>query len=388
MFRVIDKSVRRQFSIPRDVCYLNAAYMAPHPDVVTAACRAGITRRTTPWQIRSTDFFNDVELLRSLFASLLGSAKDNVAIVPAASYGVACAAKNIGIRRNQKILLLADQFPSHYYSWARLAEENDAGLCVVDTPADLDWTSAVLESISKYRDDIAVAALPNHHWSNGAPLDLETICRELREIGASTALDVTQTLGACPIDLKALQPDFLVAAGYKWLFCPYGISFLYVDDRHFDGVPLEENWANRLGSSDFSQLVDYSPHYEHGARRFDVGERAKFETVPGAIAALRQLLDWDVNEISRELDMKNAALAELFASYGFSVPARERRAPHFQGLRVPDKVEGSLVDAFAARNVFASQRGASLRIAPHLYNDDDDLQTLETALKDVAAGLS
>ncbi len=376
-------SERSLFSIPRDVCYLNAAYMTPHPNAVTAACQGGLNQRTTPWKIKAADFFDDVELLRSLFASLLGSAPDNIAIVPAASYGIACAAKNASVGRNQKILLLAEQFPSNYYTWARLAEENGAELCIIDTPADLDWTSAVLESIATYKDKIAVAALPKHHWSNGAPLDLQIICSALREIGARVVLDVTQTLGACPIDLDVLQPDFLVAAGYKWLFCPYGISFLYVADEHFDGVPLEENWANRLGSNDFARLADFAPSYQHGARRFDVGERAKFETVPGAIAALRQLSEWDVNEISRELDIKNTALAGLFGRYGFSVPTRDQRAPHFQGLRMPEEIQDSLVDGFAARNIFASQRGNSLRISPHLYNDEEDLQILETALERV-----
>ena len=153
-------SVRSLFSIPRNVCYLNAAYMTPHPTAVTAACRAGIERRTAPWEISPGEFFTDVETLRSLFASLLGAAPDNIAIVPAASYGVACAANNVSVSQNQKILVLAEQFPSHYYAWARLAEENGAELCIVYAPADLDWTSAILDAISTHKDDIAIAAFP------------------------------------------------------------------------------------------------------------------------------------------------------------------------------------------------------------------------------------
>ncbi len=373
-------SARSLFSIPRDVCYLNAAYMGPHPRVVTEACEAGLRRRATPWQISTANFFDDVELLRSLFARLLGANTDNIAIVPAASYGIACAAKNISVKPKQKILLLADQFPANYYAWARLADDNDAELCVVDTPSDLDWTAAVMESIATHKDDIAVAALPNHHWSNGAPLDLDVICDALHGIGARITLDISQTLGACPFDLEATRPDFLVSAGYKWLFCPYGISFLYVADEHFDGVPIEEAWANRTGSDDFARLIDYSDDYQHGARRFDVGERAKFETIPGAIAAIRQVLDWGVKQIATELDTRNEALADLFGEYGFSIPVRERRGPHFQGLKIPHEVQDSLVGEFAARKIFASLRGSSLRIAPHLYNDDEDMQTLRTAL--------
>lgn len=373
-------TARSVFSIPRDVCYLNAAYMTPQPTAVAAACESGVRKRAAPWQVRDADFFDDVELLRRLFATLLGSRPDNIAIVPAASYGVACAARNISVKANQKILLLAEQFPSNYYAWARLADDNGASLCIVDTPSDLDWTAAVLESITTHRDDIAVAALPNHHWSNGAPLDLQVICEALRKIAAVTVLDVSQTLGACPIDLDALRPDYLVAAGYKWLFCPYSISFLYVADEHLDGIPLEENWANRLGSEDLSRLVDYVEEYQHGARRFDVGERAQFATVPGAIAAIRQLLDWDVSDISRQLDIRNTAIANLFEDHGFSAPARDRRGPHFQGIRIPAAVIDTMIAEFATNSIFASRRGDSLRIAPHLYNDDEDLEMLDAAL--------
>lgn len=378
------ESKRSLFSIPNDVCYLNAAYMTPHSKKVTAACLRSVERRATPWQMASNDFFDDVETLRSLFASLLGAAPDNIALVPAVSYGIACAAKNIKIRKKQKILMLAEQFPSHYYSWARLAKENEAELCIVETPADLDWTSAVLDSIARNKDGIAIAALPNHHWSNGAALDLPKISDALRDIGASIVLDVTQTMGACPIDLNAIQPDFLVTAAYKWLFCPYGIGFLYVADKHFDGVPLEEGWANRRNSNNFSQLVNYQESYQDGARRFDVGERSNFQSVPGAIAALQQVSDWGIEEISRELDSKNAALAELFSRYGFLPPTRERRGPHFQGLAVPEDIQNSLVDVFATRNIYASQRGHSLRISPHIYNNEEDLAILETALRSLA----
>lgn len=377
------ESKRSLFSIPSDVCYLNAAYMTPRSKKVTAACLESINQRSTPWQMTANDFFDDVETLRGLFASLLGSAPDNIAIVPAVSYGIACAAKNVKIRKNQKILMLAEQFPSHYYSWARMAKENEAELCIVETPADLDWTSAVLDSIASNKDSIAIAALPNHHWSNGAPLDLEVISDALRDIGASIVLDVTQTMGACPINLGAIQPDFLVTAAYKWLFCPYGIGFLYVADKHFDGIPLEEGWANRRDSDNFAQLVNYQENYQDGARRFDVGERSNFETVPGAIAALQQVTDWGIDSISSELDSKNTALAELFSRYGFLPPTHERRGPHFQGLAVPEEMQSSLVDVFAARNIFASQRGRSLRISPHIYNNEEDLSILETALKSI-----
>ena len=331
--------------------------MSVQPRSVVTACVEASERRARAWTLTAPDFFTDVETLRLRFATLLGSDDDNIAIVPAASYGIATAARNITMRPGQKILVLAGQFPSHYYSWARLAKERDAALCTVGSPTELDWTSAILESIATHKDAIAVAALPNHHWSTGAPVDLQVVCDELRSVGATVVLDVTQTLGACPFDLAAIRPDYLVAAGYKWLFCPYGVSFLYVADAHLDGVPLEENWANRAGSDDFAGLVDYCDDYQPGARRYDVGERANFAALLGAIAAIEQILDWQVERISDRLNQTNEKIVEIFGEHGFSIPGRDQRAPHFLGMTIPDSCEVSLVERLAAHNVFVSHDG-------------------------------
>lgn len=374
-------SMRSLFSIPRDVCYLNASYMTPNLKGAADACKQGVERRSMPWTIKPADFFTDIEVLRAEFADLLGAAPDNVALVPAASYGIATAAKNIKLSGQQKILLLEEQFPSNVYSWQRLANDSRAQIVTVNTPTDRDWTSAVLEVVREHGEAVAVASLPNHHWSNGAPLDLEKIAAELKANGTMLVLDVSQTLGAAPIDLQAIKPDYLVAAGYKWLFCPYGMSFLYVDEQHFGGAPIEESWANRLGSEDFSGLVDYEARYQHGARRFDVGERARPDHVAGAIEAIRQVSAWGIADTAQRLNGINNSIATLFEEYGFSAPDETRRAPHFQGLDIPDTITESLVHSFAERNVFLSQRGRSLRVAPHLYNDDEDMQRVADAAK-------
>ena len=84
-----------------------------------------------------------------------------------------------------------------------------------------------------------------------------------------------------------MQPDFLVAATYKWLLGPYSLGFLYVAPTYRDGRPLEFNWIGRTGSEDFASLVDYHDAYQPGARRFDVGERSNIALMPMAVAALR-----------------------------------------------------------------------------------------------------
>src|SRR4030095_1851109 len=108
-----------------------------------------------------------------------------------------------------------------------------------------------------------------------------------RETGAALVVDASQALGAIPLDLAAVRPDYLVSVGYKWLLGPFALGYLYVAEDRCDGVPLEENWISRLGSEDFGALPDYQDRYQPGARRFDVGQRTPFETTPAAGGRLR-----------------------------------------------------------------------------------------------------
>ena len=224
--------------------------------------------------------------------------------MPAASYGVSTAARAIEptLGHGDTILLLAEEFPSNVLPWQRVAAESGAATRTVETPANGDWTRAVLDKLDRR---VRVAALSAVHWTNGARLDLTDIADACRAIDAALVLDVTQSLGAVPFDLDAIQPDFMVAAGYKWLLCLYGFGLLYADAKWHDARPLEETWLARDNAENFARLVEYSGAYRPGARRFDVGETCVTTVLPGAIAALEQLGEWSVAAIARPLGAVN-----------------------------------------------------------------------------------
>ena len=372
---------RAEFDIPRDICYLNAAYMAPQPRRVVEAAIRGATRRSQPWQITPADFFNEVEALRAAFAQQVGCSADNIAIVPSASYGVACAAANLPVKRGDVILALNDQFPSNYYSWRRQALATEAEIHIVSKEGSQSWADALTDAIELRGDDIAIATLEGHHWTSGDVVDLEAVIPALRDVGARVVLDLTQTIGACPVDISRLAPDFMVTAGYKWQFCPYGVAFLYVDEKYFDGVPIEEAWMGRDGAEDFSRLVDFTDKYQPGARRFDAGEKSSFSNIAGALAALQMLDEWGIGTISKTLAATNARIAGILAGHGFEITAADARAPHFQGAHLPATDPRKLAAHLIDNGVYASVRGDNLRVAPHLYTDDEDLARLEDALR-------
>jgi selenocysteine lyase/cysteine desulfurase len=175
----------------------------------------------------------------------------------------------------------------------------------------------------------------------------------------------------------------MTAATYKWLMGPYSLGLLYVSKRwQEEGVPIEHNWIHRKGSENFARLVDYQDAYASGAVRYDVGERSNFALVPAAEKALRRILEWGVANVAETLAGMTGTIAERASELGLEAPPPVSRAGHYLGLKMKgDPPEGLLVK-LAERKVYVSVRGTSIRVTPHLYNDERDIDRFIAALRE------
>lgn len=361
------------FNIPEDITYLNCAYLSPQLRSVTAAGHKSVSSKENPWLLTPPDFFTLTEQTRSLFAELIEARTDDIAFIPAVSYGVAVAAINVKVEKNQVVVVLEDQFPSNVYPWRELAKEKGAELKTVARPEDDDWTETLLNHID---ENTAVVAVANCHWTDGGIIDLVKLGQRCREIKAALVIDATQSLGALPFSVSEVQPDFVIAASYKWLLGPYSLGYMYVKPDYHDGVPLEHNWINRKHSENFAGLVNYRDDFQTGARRFDVGERSNFALMPMAFAALKQIWDWQVPEIASKLSTMTAEIAHRATALGLNVAPPHLRAGHLLGIRFPEGVPADLVEQLSHNQIYVSVRGNSIRISPHLYNTEHDIDKL------------
>lgn len=362
---------RQRFDIPPEITYLNCAYMGPLSHRVLAAGVDGLGRKSRPWKIVPDDFFDDVEVARQLFARIIDGDCEGVALLPSVSYGIACAARNLPVASGSEIVVLAEQFPSNIYIWQDLAQRRGATVRTVARPDDGDWTREILAALGS---QTAIAALPHCHWTDGTLIDLEAVGDELRRLGAYLVVDGCQSVGALPIDVGSVQPDFLVTGSYKWLLGPYSQGFLWAAPRWRDGEPLEQNWIARANSRDFAAVVHYTDQYAPGARRFDVGEVSNFGLLPATIAALEQCLEWGVENVQRTLRRHTDVIGDHAEKLGLGVAPPENRAGHLIGLRLGGRDPKTLAATLARERVFVSVRGDSVRVAPHLYNDAQDIE--------------
>jgi selenocysteine lyase/cysteine desulfurase len=373
------------FTIPEEVSYLNCSYMSPLPKPVELAGLQAVAKKSMPWEIFVPDFFEPVEKLKQLFAKLINvDDPQRIAIVPSVSYGIASVAKNIPISRGQNIVVVDEIFPSNYYSWKRLADENGGELRVVKRPEQVVgrsriWNKNLLEAID---NQTVAVALPHSHWTDGTLFELKAVRQRTQEVGAALIIDGTQSVGAMPFDVAEIQPDALVCAGYKWLLGAYGLGLAYIGERFDDGAPLEENWINRLGSQNFENLTNFQPAYKPSANRYCMGENSQFIAVPMLTAALELILDWGVENIQAYTKTLSSPYLQQLGELGFDVEEPAYRSGHLVGIRLPKHLTMDAVKkATIEKQVYVSYRAGAMRISPHLYNKQLDFERLMDAIK-------
>ncbi len=378
----IINSQRHLFDIPDEIAYFNCAYNSPQLNESRKRLMSGCDTKSHPWKRTPESFFDDAERIRSLSSELFGGDVDGYAIVPAASYGLSTAARAVEphLRSGDRIMVIAEEFPSNVLPWRRIAQETGAVITTVSTPEHGSWTKAILNKITK---GVKVVAISTCHWTNGAYIDLLAISKACRLADCILVVDATQSLAAMPLSIEEIKPDFLVAAGYKWLLCPYGFGLLYVSEQWRDARPLEETWLARQNAEDFTALVNYSDTYMPGARRFDVGEKCTTTILPGAIAALEQIKVWGVKHIAESLSAINSRIGVHLDRLGFQLPNKSEQCPHILGALLPKHYTGNLVTDLKAKNIYISQRGNALRFAPHIHLNEHDMTRLSDTLEEL-----
>jgi selenocysteine lyase/cysteine desulfurase len=368
-------SQRALFDIPRDVCFLNAASWSPLPLAVQEAGRAAVGRKGQPWRLESNFQSQQYERARKAAAALIGADPVDVALIPSVGYGVATAGKVLAIPRGSRVLVLQDDHTSPVLEWMSRAETGGYTVETVKQPNDGDWTSAVLDAIERPgAAPPALVSISSVHWSDGGALDMPRVAQAAKEKGAALLVDATHDAGVRRIDVKTLDPDFLIFPTYKWVLGPYGRAFMYVAKRRQNGVPLEQISASRKAVSAEDTVYFRDVSYVEGARRYDMGERDHFISLEMAAVGMEMMAGWGNEPIVARLSMLTDRLADGLANSGVRVIDKKLRAPHVLSLAFPKGMAPDLPKKLAAENVYAAPRLGRLRISPHVYNDEEDVE--------------
>jgi selenocysteine lyase/cysteine desulfurase len=375
-------SQRHLFDIPRDVCYLNAAGWSPLPLPTQDAARRAVGRKGQPWTIPAD--FADIqhERARHAAAALIGAAPHDVALIPSVGYGVAIAGKLLAHEPGTRVLVLENDHSSPVLEWLTRAPSQGFTVETIPQPANGDWTSAVLDSIDRPgAPPVSLASISSIHWSDGGLISLVPVRDALRKAGGRLLVDATHAIGVIATDVARLDPDFLIFPTYKWVLGPYGRAFIYVAPRHQDGIPLEQTAHGRRDVRAESPRYLADIGFLPDARRFDMGERDHFISMEMASIGMEMLAAWGAAAVTERLADLTRRISAAAEDLGYGVLPEKLRAPNILSLAPPRASAKDLAAALAREKIYVAPRVGRVRVAPHVYTDDEDIATVITALR-------
>jgi selenocysteine lyase/cysteine desulfurase len=317
-----------------------------------------------------------VQQARRFGAELLGASSDEVAIVRNTTEGIGLVAEGFPWHSGDNVVLPADEFPSNQYPWMNLASRGvEARRVPVESGAKaLDALAAACDRRTR------IVAVSWIGYASGWRHDVDALVELAHGRGAYLFLDAIQGLGAFPLDVSRTHVDFLAADGHKWLLGPEGAGLFYLRSEHLDLLrPLGIGWHSVVHSGDYSRI---ELDLRKSASRYEGGSYNVSGTI-GLGASLELLASFGPSAIEQRLFEITEMACERLLAAGAAIATVRDEPRHTSGIvsfelpgRDPQEVRRRCLE----QGVALGCRAGRLRISPHAYSNDADIERLIAAL--------
>jgi selenocysteine lyase/cysteine desulfurase len=357
--------VRSRFPIFEQLVYVNSCSQGALSDAVRAAYADyldGWDERGAPWDY----WVERTEAARASFAGLVGAQPDDVAVTTSLSAGVSALASAIRFDERPKVVISDFEFPTIGQIW-HAQQLRGAEVHVVDP-------ERVTEAIDERTAVVSVTAVC---YRNGARLPVEEIAQVAHEHGALCLLDAYQAAGSIPLDVTALGVDALATGVLKYLLGSAGLAFLWTrPGLAAELTPTETGW---FADRDIFEMAHtrYAP--APNARRFQSGT-PPVPAIYAGIAGIELMREIGVAETREHVNGLNDRLIAGVDELGGVVvtPREPERRGALVCIRSTDAP--ALVRALGEEGVVTSERDSNLRVSPHAYNNEQDIDAVLAAL--------
>jgi cysteine desulfurase / selenocysteine lyase len=360
-------AVRAEFPALDHWTYLNTATFGQLPRRTTEAVAQHFTRRD---ELACSDFlawFDDANRLRAKIGQLIHCQADDIAFIPNASTALGILLGGLDWRSGDRILTLEHEFPNNLYAPGLLAH---GGVEMAECP----W-ERFYESVDSRTRLVAISSV---NYNTGFAPPLEEVAKFLHERGVLLFVDGTQSMGALQFDASRIQPDMLAVHGYKWLISPSGAGFMYVHPGLRARLrPNVLGWRSHRDWRNVDNLHHGVPELADSAEKYEGGSVA-FPLLYGMEASIDLVLEIGPDIIEQRVMELAAKAREMLRGLGASVTtcASPIVAARFEGRDV-----SALARALKEQRVLVAARRGHLRVSPHFYNNEQDLEKLSSALR-------
>lgn len=369
-------ALRALFPVTRDWVFLNHAALAPLPAPAAERLAAGAHEAAARGDARWPGWNDEIGGVREAAGRLLGVEATSVAFVENTSVALSLVAEGLAWEAGDNVVTAACEYPSNVYPWMNLGRFG-VELRMVQERDHRVPAEAVIERIN---GRTRVVALSWVQYVSGYRADLEAIGAACRERGALFVVDAIQGLGALRLDAAALPVDAVAAATHKWLLGTEGLALLWLGDRALDRLhPTRAGWRSMAHTFDWDRL---EIEWNEGALRFEPGT---LNTL--GILALGRSLDLLLTLGPERVEARVLALADR-AAEGAASAGLEVISPRGDGERSgivsvvhPRRPADELAADLEERGIRVASRGGRLRLAPHCYNTEDEIDRVLAELQ-------
>jgi selenocysteine lyase/cysteine desulfurase len=357
-------SLRAEFPALNRWTYLNSATYGQVSLRAQAAVRKHFARRDEFACKDFLEWFDDADEIRALIAQLVCCAPGDIAFTTNACTALSLFLGGIDWRAGDRIVTLPDEFPNQYYYAKWLGSRGVELVEIADLTRLPERTRAIVASTVNYM--------------TGYRPDLLRLSRLAKDAGALLYVDGTQSVGALRFNIAAIQPDVLAVDGYKWLLCPNGATFFYVSPALRRILPPAViGWRSDRGWRGVDELHHGAPEFPEGAERYE-GGMLNFPSLYAMGESVRMMLEIGPDRIeARVLDLA-ARAADVLRRAGAGI---EHEGGNIVAAGWPDRDASALARRLEDERIIVAARHGKLRVSPHFYNDEADLQALAAALR-------
>lgn len=368
--------IRQEFPLLETKTYLNSCSYGVLATRVEAAFEKYLESRRT----RGSDWeawVGELENLRGCLSRLLCCPPEDVSISTSLSDSLNALASSLDFSQARDTIVTTDfDFPTTSQIW--LAQER-RGACVVRARADDTGVTIPLAAFDTLIDDrTKIVSLPWICYRNGVKLDIEPIIRLARERGALVFVDAYQAVGSLPLAAPELGADFVAGGCLKYLLGTAGIGFMYVRNSvQSPLIPVATGW---FAQANIDAMDIHRNEPSPLARRFESGTPNVSATYACA-AGIELVLDVGLEAIRERAVRLTGLIASGVKSRGWKLVTPASPDRHGSLIAIAATDAPALVRALAEDDIVVSDRDNNLRVSPHFYNDDEDIERLFAALE-------
>jgi len=369
------EAVRDQFPITRNYNFQNHAAVAPlcrraaeaAQEYLRLSCESGYL---------GGRFYKHADSVRQRAAQLIGANPDEVTFIKNTSEGLSLVANGLSWNTGDNIVTTNVEFPANVYPWMALASRGVKLNMVLEEDGRIPLEKLLAAINSRTR----LVTISSVQYASGFRTDLATLGEYCTSKGVLLCVDAIQSLGAMPIDVKAMNVDFLAADGHKWLCGPEGLGIFYVS-KELQGHlrPTCVGWMSVKDSTDFSR---YRFEFHEDIKRYDSGAY----NMPGIYAlggAIDLLLEIGMERITARLLSLTGRLVAGLRDKGYRVvssrePAEASSIVAFRSdVHDHNQIQRHLQ---GEHRIVIAVRSGRLRASPHVYNTEKEIDRLIEAL--------